>query len=69
MAVNISVGLTDRVNVSRVNTYINAQIAVNTYINAQIELKKLSFHTPDENGKSKCHVIHVGKNRTIFAPP
>ena len=24
-------------------------------------MKKLRFHTPDENGKSKCHVMHVGK--------
>ena len=36
-------------------------LALNTVINAQIELKKLKFHTPDKNGKSKCHVMHVGK--------
>ena len=35
-------------------------LEVNTYINAQIELKKLKFHTPDKNGKSKCNVLHVG---------
>ena len=37
-------------------------IALNTFINTQIELKKLRFHIPDKNGKSKCHKIHVGKN-------
>ena len=31
-------------------------------MNAQIELKKLTFHTEDKKGKSKCHVLHVGKN-------
>ena len=35
-------------------------LEVNTYINAQIELKKLKFHTPNKEGKSKCHVIHIG---------
>ena len=24
-------------------------------------IKKLQFHTPDKNGKSKCNVMHVGK--------
>ena len=40
----------------------NASLALNTYVNAQIETKKLRFHTPDHNGKSKCHFIHIGKN-------
>ena len=40
-------------------------LEVNTYLNAQIELKKLKFHTPDVNGKSKCNVIHVGKKNTL----
>ena len=40
-------------------------LALNTFINAQIELKKLRFHTPDAEGKSKCHVMHIGKaNKT-----
>ena len=30
-------------------------------INSKIEMKKLKFHTPDANGKSKCHTMHVGK--------
>ena len=30
-------------------------LELNVYINTKIELKKLTFHTPDENGKSKCH--------------
>jgi 3-deoxy-D-manno-octulosonate 8-phosphate phosphatase KdsC-like HAD superfamily phosphatase len=37
-------------------------VALNTFITTQIELKKLRFHIPDINGKSKCHKIHVGKN-------
>ena len=36
-------------------------LAVNVFINTQIEMKKLKFHTPDANGKSKCHVMHIGK--------
>ena len=36
---------------------------LNTVINSKIEMKKLRFHTPDANGKSKCHVIHVGKHK------
>ena len=35
-------------------------LSLNTYINSQIELKKLRFHVPDQNGKSKCHKMHVG---------
>ena len=38
-------------------------IALNTYINTQIELKKLRFHVPDMNGKSKCHKMHVGDHK------
>ena len=34
---------------------------MNTFINTQIELKKLEFHTPGPDGKTKCHVMHVGK--------
>ena len=36
-------------------------VALNTFITAQIELKKLRFHVPDKQGKSKCHKMHVGK--------
>ena len=42
-----------------------SSLAVNTFINAQIEVKKLKFHTPDEKGKSKCHVLHVGKENPL----
>ena len=35
-------------------------VAINQFINSHIELKKLRMHTPDENGKTKCHKIHVG---------
>jgi hypothetical protein len=37
-------------------------VALNTFINTQIEMKKLRFHVPDENGKSKCHKMHIGAN-------
>ena len=40
-------------------------LALNIFINTQIELKKLKFHTTDEKGKSKCHVMHVGKDSAI----
>ena len=39
----------------------NESLALNTYITAQIETKKLRFHTPDVNGKSKCNFLHIGK--------
>ena len=34
---------------------------LNIDINTMIEMKKLDFHTPDLNGKSKCHTMHIGK--------
>ena len=34
----------------------------NVTINTLIELKKLQFHIPEENKKSKCHYLHVGKS-------
>ena len=39
-------------------------IEMNTSINALIELKNLSFHIPVANKKSKCHVLHIGKENT-----
>ena len=36
--------------------------AINTTINSLIELKKLKFHTPEPNKKSKCHYMHIGKS-------
>ena len=36
-------------------------IDLNIFITTQIELKKLRFHVPDSEGKTKCHKIHVGK--------
>ena len=42
-------------------------LALNTFINTHIELKKLKFHTPGSDGKTKCHKIHVGKKST-FCP-
>jgi hypothetical protein len=38
---------------------------ISLILNAQIELKKLSFHTKDAKGKSKCHVLHVGRNSDL----
>ena len=34
---------------------------MNISINTLIELKKLEFHLPKPNKKSKCHTLHVGK--------
>ena len=42
-------------------------LELNTFINTQIEMKKLRFHTPGPDGKTKCHKIHVGK-RNEFCP-
>ena len=36
-------------------------LSQNTFINTQIETKKLKFHTPNADGKTKCHYIHIGK--------
>ena len=36
-------------------------IAMNTTMNTLIELTKFKFHTPEENKKSKCHSMHIGK--------
>ena len=39
-------------------------IVLNSFINTKIELKNLRFHTTDKSGKkSKCHWIHVGKEK------
>ena len=37
-------------------------VALNTFITTQIELKRLKFHVPNKEGKSKCHKLHVGRN-------
>ena len=42
-------------------------LEMNTFINVQIEMKKLRFHTPGPDGKTKCHKIHVGKKHE-FCP-
>ena len=39
----------------------HSSLSMNTYINTQIELKKLKFHTPNKDGKTKCHKLHIGK--------
>ena len=36
-------------------------IEMDISINRKIELKKVKFHTPEVNKKSKCNVMHVGK--------
>ena len=38
-------------------------LETNVTINTIIELKKLQFHIPNENKKSKCHFLHVGKSK------
>ena len=40
-------------------------IRMNTFINTNIELKKLEFHTPGPDGKTKCHVMHVWKKNSL----
>jgi hypothetical protein len=42
-------------------------LELNTFINTQIKMKKLRFHTPGPDGKTKCHKIHVG-NKNKFCP-
>ena len=42
-------------------------LALNTFINVQIEMKKLKFHTPGPEGKTKCHKIHIGR-KNEFCP-
>jgi hypothetical protein len=36
-------------------------VEINTSRNTLIELKKLTFHTPVANKKSKCHLMHIGR--------
>ena len=38
-------------------------VSLNTFVNTQIELKKLKFHVPDKQGKSKCHKMHIGAKK------
>ena len=40
-------------------------IELNTFMNIQIELKKLKFHVPDKDGKTKCHKMHIGARDNI----
>ena len=40
-------------------------VSLNTFVNTQIELKKLRFHVPDKDGKSKSHKMHIGGNRNM----
>ena len=37
-------------------------VGANIFINTEIEMKKLKLHTPTNQGKTKCHNIHIGKN-------
>ena len=43
----------------------NKSLALNTFINTHMEMKKLKFHTPDAKGKTKCHVLHIGKENQL----
>ena len=36
-------------------------VILNAYINSKVEMKKLSFHTTNDKGLSKCRKIHIGK--------
>ena len=50
-----------------ISTCGHNSVELNTFITTQVELKKLKFHIPDINGKSKCHQIHIGKS-SEFCP-
>jgi hypothetical protein len=41
---------------------------LNIAINAEIEIKKLRFYIPDKAGKSKCHTMHIGKQKQECTP-
>ena len=43
-------------------------VALNTFLTTQIELKKLKFHTADQQGKSKCVKLHIGGAKSGFCP-
>ena len=43
----------------------NKSISLNKYLNTNIEMKKLTFHTTNQNGKSKCYKMHVGKHNML----
>ena len=40
-------------------------IEMNITINTLIELKRLKFHIPEGNKKSKCHLRHIGKTNGV----
>ena len=40
-------------------------LSMNTVITAEIEAKKLKFHVPDINGKTKCHFMHIGPRKKV----
>ena len=42
-------------------------LKLNASINSHIKLKKLKFHVPDQEGKTKCHKLHIGK-KSEFCP-
>ena len=52
----------DLLTISRCGT---PSLSINTYITSQIETKKMKFHTPDVNGKSKCHFLHIGTKTKV----
>ena len=41
-------------------------LETNVTINTMIEIKKLQFHIPEKDKKSKCHFMHVGKPSVCF---
>ena len=38
---------------------------INITINTLIELKRLQFHVPQVNKKSKCHMMYIGKSNWV----
>ena len=35
----------------------------NIFVNTEIEMNKLRFRAPDEDGRSKCHSLQIGKKK------
>ena len=38
----------------------------NIFVNTEIEMNKLRFRAPDEDGRSKCHSLQIGKKKMKY---
>ena len=59
----LPLGMVD--DVLAVSTCGHQSVTLNTFLTTQCEMKKLQFHIPDEQGKTKCHQMHIGKKSVI----